>query len=111
MKYILILFITIFLMPIVQSVNAQDILSEIGEKIQNTTAKMQIPDPSNKDKYKNYDPGNISESTGNRTLGQEKALKNTVGNATEYKNNTNFDPSAPVREYALNATQQEGGLA
>jgi hypothetical protein len=110
MKYILILFITIFLMPVVQSVKAQTVLDEIGEAIQNKTSKMQIPDPSNKDKYKNYDPGNISDSTGNMTAGQGKALKNTVGNATQYKNNTSFDPGAPVREYSLNASQQEGGL-
>ena len=39
----------------------------------------------------------------NITMGQEKALNNTIGNVTEFKQ-PGFDPSKPIREYDSNST-------
>ena len=47
--------------------------------------------------------GNMSFSEDNVTVGQEKALKNTIGNATEF-NQPGFDPSKPIKEYDSNSS-------
>ncbi|MDQ2686037.1 MAG: hypothetical protein M3Y25_09385 [Thermoproteota archaeon] len=39
----------------------------------------------------------------NITVGQEKALNNTIGNATEF-NQPNFDASKPIAEYDSNSS-------
>jgi hypothetical protein len=39
----------------------------------------------------------------NITVGQEKALNNTIGNATEFSQ-SGFDPSKPIKEYDSNSS-------
>lgn len=47
--------------------------------------------------------GNMTFSEDNVTVGQEKALNNTIGNATEF-NQPGFDPSKPIKEYDSNSS-------
>lgn len=47
--------------------------------------------------------GQKSVSNDNVTVGQEKALNNTVGNSTEFMN-PNFDESKPIKEYDSNSS-------
>ena len=47
--------------------------------------------------------GNMTFSKDNVTVGQEKALNNTIGNATEF-NQPGFDPSKPIKEYDSNSS-------
>ncbi|GKS61241.1 hypothetical protein YTPLAS21_06990 [Candidatus Nitrosocosmicus sp.] len=47
--------------------------------------------------------GNMTFTEDNVTVGQEKALNNTIGNTTEF-NQPGFDPSAPLKEYESNSS-------
>ena len=94
MKAVLIL-VSLLFIPLVNVVNAQNIEGSGGPFDQTSDNNANV----------SFLPGDgkMNFSDDNMTVGSDKALKNTIGNSTEFTK-PGFDPSKPIDEYDTNSS-------
>jgi hypothetical protein len=89
----ILIMVSLALIPLASTVHAQGILDLFDNKSDSNPEVSFLPGE-----------GNMTfTDNDNITVGQEKALNNTIGNATEFKQ-PGFDPSKPIREYDSNSS-------